>query len=152
MHSHFWSIDDSTVTHTTLQLEAYTSFCLIKRIYSSSQRLSISKFWDLMLMKWHVFEVYFQITWGRSVFGDGKNFVSWPLGPILTLTLALLLSLSAAKLLWCQMAKVSSKRSPMPVSFLFANNKRVQSTEGHRLALWWYSTCINVIMTVPKSC
>ena len=61
-------------------------------------------------------------------------------------------SLSATKLLWCQMAKVSSKRSPMTLSFLFANNKRVRSTEGHCLASWWYSTWINVIVTVPKSC
>ena len=50
------------------------------------------------------------------------------------------------------MAKVSSKRSPMPLSFLFANNRRVKSTKGHRLASWWYSTWINVIVTVPKSC
>ena len=119
----------------------------MKRMCSSSQRLNISKFWSLTC-----FGSVYSDNKKNFCFEDVKSFVLWPFGASINITLAPPPSLSSTKLLCCQMAKVSSKRSPMSLSSFFANNRRVKSTKGHCLASWWYSTWINVIVTVPKSC
>lgn len=110
-------------------------------------KITHSKFWCLMPIKWHVI---FQITWRSSALGEGKALCPGLWSPVLIIVNPLP-PLSATKLMRCQMAKIFSKRSPGHFSFLFANNKRVKSTEGHSLAFWWYTTQINVIMTIPKS-
>lgn len=142
---HIFEWQTTPLTYTTPQLEMYASFCLIKRICSTVLRLNVHKVTCFFFLK---------LCSGdkSSAVGEGKAFVSPPSGTSINISLGPPPSLSTTKLTWCQMAKICSEGSLMPFSFSFANSRRVKSTESCPLALWWYPTGTNVIMTVSESC